>query len=35
MPFKPNESLISIDKAREVLGYKPRYNWRKNVTAKA
>jgi nucleoside-diphosphate-sugar epimerase len=29
--LKPNESLISIDKARQVLGYKPRYNWRKNV----
>jgi nucleoside-diphosphate-sugar epimerase len=33
--FKPNESLISIDKAREVLGYKPRHQWRKNVAAKA
>ncbi len=30
---KANESLISIDKAREVLGYKPKYNWRKNVKA--
>ena len=30
---KPNESLISIDKAREVLGYKPKYNWRKKVKA--
>lgn len=25
----PNESLISIKKAREVLGYKPKYTWRK------
>jgi nucleoside-diphosphate-sugar epimerase len=34
--FKPNESLISIDKAREMLGYRPRYAWRKQVeTAKA
>ena len=24
----PNESLISIDKAREVLGYQPKYTWR-------
>ena len=28
----PNESLISIDKAREVLGYQPKYTWR--TTAK-
>ena len=26
-----NESLISIDKAREVLGYEPKYAWRKQV----
>jgi nucleoside-diphosphate-sugar epimerase len=29
--IKPNESLISIEKARTVLGYKPRYAWRKQV----
>ncbi len=26
-----NESLISIDKAREVLGYEPKYPWREQV----
>ena len=26
--FGKNDSLISIDKAREVLGYKPKYAWR-------
>ena len=26
-----NESLISIEKARKVLGYEPRYSWRKHV----
>ena len=25
--LKPNESLISIDKARKVLGYKPEHDW--------
>ena len=25
--LKPNESLISIEKARKVLGYKPEYDW--------
>ena len=34
-PFKPNELLISIDKAREVLGYKPKYAWRKQVAGAA
>jgi len=29
--LKPTESLISIDKAREVLGYKPQYDWRKKA----
>jgi nucleoside-diphosphate-sugar epimerase len=29
--LKPTESLISIDKAREVLGYKPKYDWRKKA----
>ncbi len=31
--LKPAESLISIDKAREVLGYKPKYDWRKKTKA--
>jgi hypothetical protein len=26
--LKPNEALISIQKARDVLGYRPRYDWR-------
>ena len=32
---KDNESLISIDKARSVLGYKPQYSWRQHVEAMA
>jgi nucleoside-diphosphate-sugar epimerase len=24
----PNETLLSIDKARELLGYEPRHSWR-------
>lgn len=27
-PVAPNESLISIEKAMRVLGYKPQYDWR-------
>lgn len=27
-PLEPNETLLSIDKARRVLGYAPRYSWR-------
>lgn len=27
-PFGPNETLLSIDKARRVLGYEPEYTWR-------
>jgi nucleoside-diphosphate-sugar epimerase len=27
-PIEPNETLLSIDKARRVLGYAPRYSWR-------
>jgi nucleoside-diphosphate-sugar epimerase len=30
-----NESLISIEKARTVLGYRPKYTWRKAGSAKA
>ena len=26
--IKPNESLISIEKAQRVLGYKPQYDWK-------
>ena len=26
--FSPNETLLSIEKARRVLGYEPRYGWR-------
>ncbi len=29
--LKDTESLISIDKAREVLGYRPKYTWRKRA----
>jgi nucleoside-diphosphate-sugar epimerase len=28
-PLEPHESLISIEKARRMLGYKPQYDWRK------
>ena len=31
--FSKNESLISIDKARKVLGYEPRFAWRDQVKA--
>ncbi|MEU0094792.1 NAD(P)-dependent oxidoreductase [Kribbella sp. NPDC006257] len=27
-PFAPNETLLSIDKARRVLGYDPQFSWR-------
>jgi nucleoside-diphosphate-sugar epimerase len=27
-PIKPNESLISIEKAQKVLGYKPEFDWK-------
>ena len=27
-PLQPNESLISIEKAQRVLGYKPQYDWK-------
>lgn len=28
-PLKPHESLISIEKAERMLGYRPQYDWRK------
>lgn len=28
---EPNETLLSIDKARDVLGYEPQYSWRDEV----
>jgi len=27
-PFGPNETLLSIDKARRLLGYEPQHSWR-------
>jgi nucleoside-diphosphate-sugar epimerase len=33
--IEPHESLISIEKARRVLGYEPKFQWRKQVKAKA
>ncbi len=30
-PITATASLISIDKAREVLGYEPKYPWREQV----
>jgi nucleoside-diphosphate-sugar epimerase len=29
--FGPNETLLSIEKARRVLGYEPRYSWRASI----
>jgi nucleoside-diphosphate-sugar epimerase len=29
--IKDNESLISIERARQVLGYRPRHQWRKQI----
>jgi nucleoside-diphosphate-sugar epimerase len=34
-PIKPNESLISIEKAQKVLGYKPQYSWKSQLKPKA
>jgi nucleoside-diphosphate-sugar epimerase len=31
-PVGPNETLLSIDKARRVLGYDPQHSWRDEVT---
>jgi nucleoside-diphosphate-sugar epimerase len=33
--IKDTESLISIEKARQVLGYRPRYSWRKQIEGAA
>jgi len=30
-PVGPNETLMSIDKARRVLGYEPRHSWRDEI----
>jgi nucleoside-diphosphate-sugar epimerase len=30
-PLEPNESLISIEKARRMLGYEPQYAWRDQI----
>ena len=30
-PFGPNETLLSIEKARRVLGYEPKHSWRSQV----
>jgi nucleoside-diphosphate-sugar epimerase len=32
-PVEDHESLISIEKARRVLGYEPRYSWRQHAAA--
>jgi hypothetical protein len=36
VPFKreigPNGTLLSIEKARRILGYEPQYSWRKEVS---
>ena len=29
--FGPNDTLLSIDKARRVIGYEPRHTWREHV----
>ncbi len=30
-PVEGNETLLSIDKARSLLGYEPRYFWRDQI----
>jgi nucleoside-diphosphate-sugar epimerase len=30
-PFAANETLLSIDKAKRVLGYRPQYSWRDQI----
>lgn len=32
-PFGPNETLLSIDKARRILGYEPQHSWRDHAGA--
>jgi hypothetical protein len=27
-PLAPNETLLSIDRAQRVLGFKPKFSWR-------
>ena len=34
-PVGPNETLLSIDKARRILGYQPEYSWRTSGNAGA
>ena len=29
--FGPNQTLLSIDKARRLLGYEPEHSWRNHV----
>ena len=29
--FGPNETLLSIDKARRILGFDPQHSWRDHV----
>jgi hypothetical protein len=29
--FEPNETLLSIDKARRLLGYEPLHSWRNEI----
>jgi hypothetical protein len=33
-PVKPNETLLSIDKARRVLGFEPVHSWRDTTPAR-
>ena len=34
-PVGPNETLLSIDKARRILGYEPEFSWRTSVSGGA
>jgi len=34
-PIGPHESLLSIDKARRVLGYEPRHSWRDEMATRS
>jgi hypothetical protein len=31
-PVGPHETLLSIDKARRILGYEPQHSWRDHLT---